>query len=190
MEFDFIFFISCLYFFLPAYFANMTPPLVKNLKVFDFLAVPVDFGKSIGGKRIFGDHKTWRGVICALAVGTGIALLQWWLYKFHWFEELSLLDYKSVNLWAFSLLLSGGVVIGDLVAAFIKRRLNLAPGASFMPWDQTNYVIGSYVLLEPYVGEYLMGDLYVWGAVFVMTFFLHLLFNRFGYDLGLHKAKW
>jgi len=98
-------------------------------------------------------------VICALAVGTGIALLQWWLYKFHWFEELSLLDYKSVNLWAFSLLLSGGVVIGDLVAAFIKRRLNLAPGASFMPWDQTNYVIGSYVLLEPYVGEYLMGDL-------------------------------
>ncbi len=76
MEIDSIFFISCLYFFLPAYFANMTPPLVKNLQIFDFLAKPVDFGKSIKGKRIFGDHKTWRGVICALAVGAGIALLQ------------------------------------------------------------------------------------------------------------------
>lgn len=190
MEFDFIFFISCLYFFLPAYFANMTPPLVKNLKIFDFLALPVDFGKSIGGKRILGDHKTWRGVFGSLFVGTGIALLQWWLYKFHWANELSLLDYKSLNLWTFSLLMSGGVVLGDLFAAFIKRRLGLVPGASFMPWDQTNYVFGSYVLLEPYIGRYLLGDLYVWGTVFVMTFFLHLLFNRFGYDLGLHKAKW
>jgi len=190
MEFDIIFFVSCVYFFLPAYLANMTPPLVRNARMFDFLARPVDFGKTWRRKRIFGDHKTWRGVAAALAVGTGVALLQWWLYKFGWAAELSLLDYKSVNLWAFALLMSGGVVVGDLAAAFIKRRLNLPPGAPFMPWDQTNYVIGSYVFLEPYVGRYLAGDMLVWGTVFVMTFFIHLLFNRFGYDLGLHKAKW
>ena len=185
-----IFIISCLYFFLPAYFANMTPPLLRNAKAFDFFAKPVDFGKSWRGKRIFGDHKTWRGLIGAMAVGAGVALLQWWLYKFSWAIELSILDYKSVNLWAFAFLISGGAVTGDLAAAFIKRRLNLAPGASFMPWDQTNYVIGSFIFLEPYIGRYLSGDLIVWPAVFIMTFFLHLLFNRFGYDLGLHKAKW
>jgi len=190
MEFDFIFIISCFYFFLPAYLANMTPPLARNAKIFDFLAIPVDFGKTLAGKRIFGDHKTWRGVICSMVVGIGVALLQWWLYRFSWAMELSLLDYKSVNLWIFALLFSGGVVAGDLVAAFIKRRLGLAPGASFIPWDQTNYVIGSFVLLEPYVGRYLSGDMLVWVTVFVMTFFLHLLFNRFGYDIGLHKAKW
>ncbi|MCU0652826.1 MAG: CDP-archaeol synthase [Candidatus Pacebacteria bacterium] len=190
MDFDFIFFISCFYFFLPAYFANMTPPLVRNAKIFDFLAVPVDFGKTFGGKRIFGDHKTWRGVVCALIVGTGVALLQWWLYRFSWAIELSLVDYKSVNLWVFALLLSGGAVAGDLAAAFIKRRLNLVPGASFMPWDQTNYVIGGFIFLEPYVGRYMADSLAVWGALFLMTFFLHLLFNRFGYDIGLHKAKW
>jgi len=187
---DFIFIISCLYFFLPAYFANMTPPLVRNARIFESLDKPVDFGKSVAGKRIFGSHKTWRGVVVSLAVGTGVALLQWWLYKFAWAMELSLLDYKSVNLWAFALLISGGAVAGDLVAAFIKRRMGLAPGASFMPWDQTNYVIGSFVFLAAYVGRYLTGDLLVWGTIFVMTFFLHLLFNRFGYDLGLHKAKW
>ena len=119
-----------------------------------------------------------------------LALLQWWLYKFHWAEELSLLDYKSVNLWVFSLLFAGGAVAGDLAAAFAKRRLNLPPGAPFMPWDQTNYVVGSFVFLAAYLGKYLTGDLLVWGAVFVTTFFLHLLFNRFGYDIGLHKAKW
>jgi CDP-2,3-bis-(O-geranylgeranyl)-sn-glycerol synthase len=190
MEFDLIFIVSCVYFFLPAYLANMTPPLVRNARIFDFLARPVDFGKSIGGKRIFGDHKTWRGVACAVVVGAGVALLQWWLYKFSWAMELSLLDYKSVNLWAFALLLSGGAAVGDLAAAFIKRRIDLAPGAPFMPWDQTNYVLGSFVFLEPYIGRYLSGDLLVWLTVFVMTFFIHLLFNRFGYDLGLHKAKW
>lgn len=190
MEFDLIFIISCFYFFLPAYFANMTPPLVRNAKIFNFLAKPVDFGASLWGKRIFGDHKTWRGVVCSVAVGTGVALLQWWLYRFAWAMELSLLDYKSVNLWIFALLISGGAVAGDLAAAFIKRRIGLVPGASFMPWDQTNYVIGSFIFLEPYVGKYLSGDLIVWATVFVMTFFIHLLFNRFGYDLGLHKAKW
>jgi len=190
MEFDLIFFISCLYLFLPAYFANMTPPLIRNAKAFDFLDKPVDFGKTINGKRIFGDHKTWRGVAGALIVGTGIALLQWWLYKFVWAMELSLLDYKSVNLWAFALLLSGGAVAGDLGAAFIKRRLGLVPGASFMPWDQTNYVIGSFIFLEPYIWPYMDDSLVVWGTIFLMTFFLHLLFNRFGYDIGIHKAKW
>jgi len=68
--------------------------------------------------------------------------------------------------------------------------MNLPPGAPFMPWDQTNYVIGSFIFLEAYVGKYLAGDLWVWGAIFILTFFVHILFNRFGYDIGLHKAKW
>jgi CDP-2,3-bis-(O-geranylgeranyl)-sn-glycerol synthase len=190
MDFDPIFIISCLYFFLPAYFANMTPPLIRNAKLFKFLYRPVDFGKSIFGKRIFGDHKTWLGIFAAMVTGMAVALLQWWLYRFAWATELSLLDYKSVNLWTFALLLSGGVVFGDMVAAFIKRRLDLIPGAPFMPWDQTNYVIGSFIFLEPYIYRYMPDSLIVWGTVFLMTFFLHLLFNRFGYDLGLHKAKW
>jgi len=185
-----IFVISCLYFFLPAYFANMTPPLARNAGVFKCLAFPVDFGKTWRGKRIFGDHKTWRGVASALIVGMGAALLQWWLYQFSWAMELSLLDYKSVNLWFFSLLFAGGAVSGDIFAAFIKRRMNLPPGSPFIPWDQTNYVIGSFIFLAAYVGRYLTGDLFVWGTIFVITFFVHILFNRFGYDIGLHKAKW
>ncbi len=190
MEFDLIFIIGCLYFFLPAYAANMTPPLIRNAKLFHFLYWPIDGGKTLWSKPVFGSHKTWLGAFSAIIVGMGMALLQWWLYKFPWAQELSLLDYKSVNLWAFALLLAGGAVVGDLGAAFIKRRLNLAPGASFMPWDQTNYVIGSFVFLEPYIRPYMADSLVVWGAVFVLTFFLHILFNRYGYDIGLHKAKW
>ena len=37
--------------------------------------------------------------------------------------------------------------------------------------EETNYVIGSFIFLEGYVGRYLTGDLLVWGTIFAMTFF-------------------
>jgi len=180
------FILSCLYFFMPAYAANMTPPLVRNIPALRFFDVPVDFGRKLGNARIFGGHKTWRGVIAASVVGLLFVLAQRWLFQYRWAMEFSLIDYKTINIWLFAVLLVLGVVLGDLAAAFIKRRLRLEPGVAFVPWDQTNYVIGCFVTL----GLYLKLDLDVWVALFFMTFFLHLLFNRLGYDLGLHKAKW
>ena len=180
------FILSCFYFFGPAYWANMTPPLVRNIPGLHFFDVPVDFGRKIGNARIFGGHKTWRGVIAASIVGILLVLLQRWLFQFRWIKEFSLIDYSAVNIWLLAILMVLGVVLGDLVAAFIKRRLHLEPGAPFVPWDQTNYVFGCFVTVEPY----LKLDLDVWITLFFMTFFLHLLFNRLGYDLGLHKAKW
>jgi len=180
------FLLSCFYFFVPAYWANMTPPLVRNIPALHFLDVPVDFGRKLGNARIFGGHKTWRGVVSAGVVGMVFVLLQRWLYQYRWAMEFSLIDYKTVNIWLFGILLVLGVVLGDLAAAFIKRRRRLEPGAAFVPWDQTNYAIGCFVTLEPY----LKLDLSIWITLFFMTFFLHLLFNRLGYDLGLHKAKW
>jgi CDP-2,3-bis-(O-geranylgeranyl)-sn-glycerol synthase len=50
--------LGVLYFFLPAYAANMAPVLVRGR--FEALAVPMDGGRSLGGVRILGDHKTWR----------------------------------------------------------------------------------------------------------------------------------
>jgi hypothetical protein len=70
------FIISCLYFFLPAYFANMTPPIAKRLGIFKSLAKPIDFDKKFFGKPIFGSHKTWRGAILAFFVGFLTALIQ------------------------------------------------------------------------------------------------------------------
>lgn len=184
------FIVSCFYFFLPAYAANMVPPLVRNVAFLRFLDVPVDFNRKLGGIRIFGSHKTWRGFFASMFVGAAVAVFQGWLYQFPWANELSPFDYRAVNIWTFGLLISFGAVAGDLACAAIKRRLRLEPGASFMPWDQTNYVIGSFFILEPYVRPHLENSLAVWGTLFVLTFFVHILFNRFGYDLGLHKAKW
>lgn len=58
-----IFLLKCLYFMLPAYFANMTPVFAQKLDILKFLAKPIDNGRTTEGRAIFGAHKTWRGFI-------------------------------------------------------------------------------------------------------------------------------
>lgn len=184
---NFLFFaLSCLYFFLPAYFANLTPPLVKKAKIFEFLAKPVDFNKKFLGKPIFGSHKTWRGVIFAFLSGFFTAIFQRFLFHFPFFQKISLFDYTKINIFFFAFLISFGAIFGDLLFAFIKRRLGLLPGAPFLPFDQTNYVIGVALFLEPI----LKLGLFVWFFLFFATFFLHIIVNRIGYHLKVHSAKW
>lgn len=183
---NFQFLLSCLYFFLPAYFTNMTPPLIKRAGLFNFIAKPVDFGKKIGGNPILGSHKSWRGVLFGIIAGILIALLQTGLYKFQFIKGISLIDYSQINILFFGFLISSGAVFGDLLFAFVKRRLKKEPGRRFIPFDQTNYVIGAFIFLQPFFKLSLL----VWLTIFFLTFFLHILVNYFGYLLGLHKAKW
>lgn len=178
--------ISCLYFFLPAYFVNMIPPLVRRVKFFDFLDKPIDFDKKFLGKPFLGTHKTWRGAVCGIILGMIVVWVQVWLYRFPSIQKISFIDYYRSDIWLFSLLISAGAVFGDLLFAFIKRRINMEPGAMFMPFDQTNYVVGAAIFLTPLLGFNIM----VWTTLFVATFLLHVVFNRIGYLSGLHPNKW
>lgn len=178
--------LSCLYFFLPAYFTNMTPPLIRRAGIFNFLDKSVDFDRKFLGQPILGNHKSWRGVIFGILVGFLTVLFQSYLYQFPAIKKTSLLDYSQINIFLFGFLISTGAVFGDLISAFIKRRLKLKPGARFLPWDQTNYVIGAAIFLTPFFKIEIM----VWLNLFILTFLLHIIFNRIGYYLKLHQAKW
>jgi len=177
---------SCFYFFLPAYFTNMTPPLIRRAGIFTFLDKPVDFGRKFKGQPILGKNKSWRGVIFGILIGILVVGLQLWLYRFSFIKEISLFDYSEINILAFGFLISAGAVFGDLLFAFIKRRLKMESGARFIPFDQTNYVIGAALFLT----LFLKINILIWITIFILTFFLHLIFNRIGYLLGLHKNKW
>ncbi len=183
---DFIF--SRLYFFAPAYIANMTPPLAKKLSVFNFLDKPVDFNKKWKGLPILGSHKTWRGVVLGIINGIIAIYFQKWLYQFSFFQQISLLNYQTANILMLGFLISLGTVLGDLISAFFKRRLNLEPGARFMPFDQINYVVGVFVFLNLFSEINL--DLFSWLILAFLTFFLHVITNLSGYYLGFHSAKW
>ncbi len=180
------FVLSCLYFFLPAYFTNMAPPLSRKAGVLKFLDRPVDFGKKYKGLAILGSHKTWRGVILGILAGMLAAWLQSYLYHFSFFKEISLFDYGKVNVFLFGFLISFGAVLGDLSSAFVKRRLRMEPGARFIPFDQTNYIFGAFLTVTPF----LKLDFSIWVTIFVLTFFLHIVVTRLGYEIRLHKSKW
>ena len=180
---------SIIYFFLPAYMANGAPPLIaNNTKLIEKLATPIDSGKKLGKNDLLGTHKTWRGVVSEIIIGTGYFQI---LFLIHEYLNLNLYETIGFNQYLlnpllFGLLLSLGTIIGDLVFAFIKRRINIKPGFPFMPFDQTNYVIGCFVLLQPIYHLHIN----VWISLFFLTFFIHVAFNRIGYNMGLHKAKW
>jgi len=178
--------LSCLYFFLPAYFTNMTPPLARKANLFNFLDKEIDLGKKFLGQPILGSHKSWRGVILGIVVGFLTVLAQSFLYRFPVIQRISFLDYGQINIFLFGFLISSGAVFGDLLFAFIKRRLKMRPGARFIPFDQTNYVIGSAIFLT----AILKIEIMVWITLFVLTFLLHIIANRIGYHLKLNRAKW
>ena len=184
MSFEII--LATIFFFMPAYLANAVPPLLNRFKILDCLSFPIDNNRKIKEKEIFGAHKTWRGFLGIIFIGTLLMVLFFQLNNFfHLYEVLSF-DYLNWNPFLFGFIFSLGVAFGDLLFAFIKRRLFLKPGAPFIPFDQTNYVFGVFILLQGFINL----ELYFWLIILIQTFIIHILFNRIGYALGLHNAKW
>lgn len=157
--------IEALKFIFPAYCANAAPVLAGG-------GLAMDFGKNfVDGKRVFGANKTFRGFFFGLAVGVGVGLVEWMLFGFP---------------FLFSLLTPLGALLGDLVAAFLKRRLGIAPGGLFPIVDQVDFVIGAIVVALP------LGIVY-WElavAVLLITPPIHLLTNIVAYKLKLKKNPW
>lgn len=176
------FLLRCLYLIPPGVAANMAPVLVKD--IFRRLAIPVDFGKKIGKKRIFGDNKTIRGVIFGVIFSVVLAYLQFILYRYPVFRALSFFDYSAKWLYV-GLLIGLGVMFGDLVNSFIKRRIGLKPGKPFIPFDQLNALLGGILFMLPVY----VPPIGVIAALIVMTFCLHIGFNLLGYYIGLKKTK-
>jgi CDP-2,3-bis-(O-geranylgeranyl)-sn-glycerol synthase len=183
-----LYIVSCIYFFLPAYIANASPPLANTFNLFNRLNKPIDGGKTIKGVPVLGSHKTWRGLIFEIVICFLLFQLIFWINNYYNLPFLSVVGINSstVSSMQLGLLLGIGIVFGDLLFAFIKRRLQLRPGTAFVPFDQTNYVIGAFIFIQPLLGL----SFNFWITLFVLTFFIHILFNRIGYNLGLHKARW
>ncbi len=184
----FTYILSCIYFFFPAYVANAFPPLANTWNIFNGLDKPIDGGKQFRGAPMLGNHKTWRGLITEIIVCAVLTALLFFIHKeygLNFYQTIGF-DYLSINGFLFGFLMSIGILLGDLSFAFLKRRLRLRPGFAFIPFDQTNYVIGSFVVLQPLFHLALK----FWLVLFLLTFFIHILFNRIGYNLRLHKAKW
>ena len=175
-----------LYFMLPAYIANMAPVFAEKFGVLKFLARPVDGGRTWRGQPIFGAHKTWRGFLVGVAAAIVIVWLQYFLYLFPIFQKISLLNYLKINPWLLGFLMGFGALFGDLVKSFFKRRIKIAPGAPWIPFDQLDFVLGALIFAAPICFP-------SWSAVIVILLaspVLHLATNNIGYLLRVKSTRW
>lgn len=163
--------IELFYLMIPAYVANMAPVFARRIS----WETPMDFGFTLFGKRIFGDHKTWKGLFFGVVVGTlvGVAISQ-----LYWPSEV------SPVLW--SLLASTGALLGDAAKSFFKRQIGIASGASWAPFDQIDYSIGALLL-----GSIVYFPGLVNSAIVVLVSGVgHIAVNHFAYYTGIRGEKW
>lgn len=135
-----------LWFFLPAFLANMSPVLVQRRLA--WLAAPIDGRRMLGGVRIFGDHKTWRGLVSGVVAGTLAYEAQRFAYGAGFATDLALIDYADHPVVP-GMLLGLGTIVGDAVKSFFKRRVGIAPGASWPVFDQLDFMAGAYAFVAP-----------------------------------------
>ncbi len=178
---DFV--LMCLYLILPGAVANMVPAMFRNC--FKKYAYPVDFGLKFRGKRVLGANKSYKGLLLGVVAAVIVAFIQKMLYVYPFFQNISFIDYFSVNFVLLGFLLGFGALFGDLVESFVKRQFNVAPGKPFIPWDQLDFVLGM-ILFISFV-KVLTWQMLLFYVLVIP--FLHVLFNLIGYGLGLQKNK-
>jgi CDP-2,3-bis-(O-geranylgeranyl)-sn-glycerol synthase len=174
-----------LWFFMPAGFANSTPIIAAHLPGLSNLNLPMDLGRTFRGKRIFGEHKTWRGLLIGLLVGVLIVWLQALAYRHYgWAQSIaSPLDYGTISFMALGTALGVGALMGDAIESFLKRQFNIASGHTWFPFDQLDFVIGGTLLSAVYVR--LPAKDYVF--ILFIWFGMHLLFSYIGFLLKLKE---
>ncbi len=152
----------------PPYIANSVPVIVSRLPL---KRRPIDGGALfLDGRRVFGDNKTVEGFLFGCAAGTlvGYAIA---------FPVITFLE---------AFMLSLGALTGDLVGAFIKRRMGLEPGERAVPLDQLDFMAFSMLLLS------MMRELncIVIAMALAITVPIHMATNYAAYKLGLKNVPY
>jgi CDP-2,3-bis-(O-geranylgeranyl)-sn-glycerol synthase len=177
-------FLGALWFFVPAGIANMVPVLAAKIPVLDQWNARLDFGKTFNDQPLFGANKTWRGLVAGVVAATLIVALQKYLYSQKgFFFDISWADYSKPATWWLGPLFGAGALIADSVESFFKRQKHVAPGKSWFPYDQIDYIIGGIIFTMPIM--LLSVKQYLW--IFIVWFGMHLLFSYIAYLLGLKK---
>lgn len=174
-----------LWFFLPAAMANMVPILVAPLPYIRNLNAPMDFGLTYKGKRILGSHKTWRGFVSGLVVATlTLWLQQWVVRRYGWAQTLtSQVDYRDLPTLIVGPLFCIGALGGDAIESFFKRQRGVAPGHSWFPFDQTDYIIGAALATMPFIAL----TLWQYGLLIGLWLVIHLVASYVGWLLHLKE---
>ena len=174
-----------IWFFLPAGVANVVPILVAPLPIIRGWNYPMDFHKTFKGKRILGDHKTWRGFIAGVIAAVFVFWLQQYLAGniaiFESFVAAHNVDYVALPTLIVGALFGIGALGGDAVESFFKRQRGTKPGDGWFPWDQTDYIIGGAIATAAFIRLSVLQ--YIW--LILLWLIIHIVASYIGWLLKL-----
>ncbi len=157
-------------YYLTPMIANAMPVLISGNKPIDNNALFID------KKPILGKNKTWEGFLAGLvgACVTG--------------SVISVIE-RSPSMALLALGAGLSALLGDILGAFIKRRLGIPPGAPAPLLDQLDFFATTtlyYYLLG--VSDVVSKLIYVLITA-VIVVFLHVTSNSLAYLAGLKTSR-
>ena len=173
------------WFFGPAGLATVAALVAGRSKLLKKFSYPADFYFKFRGKRVLGDHKTIRGFVVGVFTAVFFVSLQAPIMQiFPGFRKLIPLDYNSINPAILGFLLGFGAMFGDAVKSFFKRQIGAAPGKSWFPFDQIDYILGGIL----FTSFYIRLSLWEYTLLFLVWFLIHPLSTLIGYIVKLKDS--
>jgi CDP-2,3-bis-(O-geranylgeranyl)-sn-glycerol synthase len=181
---------SVLYLFAPLIVASMFAGIVMRFDLLPSLRRPIDAGRTFHGRRLLGDHKTWRGVVIAV-IGCSVAVaVQKYALSTH-AGAIALVEYRGVNVALFGAAMGAGAMLGELPNSFVKRQLGIESGKTgrglarglFYLWDQVD-VLSSWA----FVSFWVRPTFRLVATSFALALAIHPLVALIGYAVGARKS--
>ena len=178
--------------------AGIANSIFCKTSILNSLKKPMDFGKSLkDGKRIFGDHKTFKGFIGYIILNIVFACLFGLLFNALNLNKYNFFYINHNNTFVFNILI--GFLLGlfyalfELPNSFIKRRLGIEPGKTisgfkkvfFIFLDQADSVFGVALVVWIF---YPIG-IWIYLLYVLIGALTHLLINMMLYYMHFRKNK-
>ena len=125
-----------------------------------FLARPIDAGRTLRGRPLFGHSKRWRGpIVVAAGAGLAFALQRSVLHGCAALASIELVDYAALPGYWLGALAGAAAELAELPNSFVKRQLDIAPGKTargplavvFYLWDQLDLLAGYWLVFGYFV---------------------------------------
>jgi CDP-2,3-bis-(O-geranylgeranyl)-sn-glycerol synthase len=174
---------------LPVLGAPLAHAPVLRFDLLPSLRRPIDGGRTLGGRRILGENKTWRGALVMLAGVEAAALA---LHRVPAYRRRLPPPVAATSPAITGALLGIATVAGELPNSFAKRRLGVAPGGhrngpagialAFV--DQADFVLAAWLLLAP-VHRMSVREA---ATAFATVAAIHVPINLVGYAVGARET--
>jgi hypothetical protein len=187
-------FFTLAYLFLPLLVGLALHGFCIKYDLLSFLYYPIDGGRKFRGKRLFGENKTYRGlVVVSLGTAIGFGLQALLFHRIASIRGVELFDYAFFKSVALGLAVGVAAMLSELPNSFIKRQFEIAPGTAAKGWkalifyvyDQIDFLLGAWLVLAVVVPVTIVRVLLSSGLLLVA----HQIMSSVGYALGMRKTS-